>query len=157
MTNLKEDIVNELHKPARKYYQRRHVFMKGIDDHWQADLVELIQYEKENKNFKYLLTVIDCFSKFAFAVPVKDKTGNSVSNAMESIFIESNRKPNILQTDNGREFYCKPFQNLMKKYKIHHYSTYSHMKVIILRSLLFTELILPFFIRLQLWNVLTEH
>lgn len=139
ISTLKHDIVKELHRPARKNFQRRHVVMKSIDDHWQADLVELGTFARENKGFKYLLTVIDCFSKYAFAVPVTDKTGNSVSVAMESIFIESNRKPHMLQTDNGREFYCKPFRTLMKKYNIHHYSTYTHMKV--WNCFLFGELI----------------
>ena len=136
MSNLKEEIVNELHKPARKHYPRRHVIIKFIDDLWQADLVELIAYEKENRNYRYLLTVIDCFSKFAFAVPLKDKSGKSVATAMESIFIDYNRKPNLLQTDNGKEFYCRTFQSLMKKYHIHHYSTYSHMKVRFIYSLM---------------------
>lgn len=129
MANLRKDIISELHKPARKNFKRRHVIMRGIDDHWQADLVELGAYEKDNNHFRYLLTVIDCFSKFAFALPLKDKKGRSVTDAMESIFIKFNRFPKLLQTDAGVEFYSRPFQRLMKRYHIHHYSTYSHMKV----------------------------
>ena len=51
--------MKELHKPARKNYQRRHVDIRGIDETWQADLVEMQPYEKENKGYKYILTIID--------------------------------------------------------------------------------------------------
>lgn len=132
MSNLKQDIVNELHTPARRNYPRRRVEMKCIDNHWQADLVELGAYAKSNKNHKFLLTVIDCFSKFAFAKPVKDKSATSVAAAMLSIFNDSGRYPKNLQTDHGREFYNVRFGALMKKYGINHYSTFSHMKVCLL-------------------------
>lgn len=158
MFNLKKDIVNELHKPARKNYPRRHVVMKSIDDLWQADLVELGAYKGENKGFTFLLTVIDCFSKFAFAVPVRDKTGQSISHAMETIFVENKRIPKMLQTDNGREFYCKPFKELLKKYNVHHYSTFSHMKVNKnQKPFSFHYIKFNFHFRHQLWNVSIAH
>ena len=47
--------------------------MRGIDETWQADLVEMIPYFKINKGFRYLLTVIDIFAKYAWAVPVRSK------------------------------------------------------------------------------------
>ena len=54
-----------LHKPIRRRFSRRRVTVSGIDDQWQADLVDLSTIQKENKNFKYLLTCIDVFSKYA--------------------------------------------------------------------------------------------
>ena len=124
----KQKLVNELHKPARVRYQRRKVVMKGIDDLWQIDLVEMQNFSKTNKGFRYLLTVIDTFSKYAWAVPVKAKTGKEVSDAFESILKASGRKPKNCQSDLGKEFYNKYFQSLMTKNKINHYSTYSTMK-----------------------------
>ena len=84
-------------------------------------------YSRENKGFRYMLIIIDLFSKYAWAVPVKTKTGQDVSVAMESV-LRQNRTPKNLHTDRGKEFYNKNFQELMKLYKINLYSTYSNLK-----------------------------
>lgn len=123
----RQEVVQELHKQARRNFIRRRVIHKGIDDLWQADLVEMGVYSKYNKGYRFILTVIDTFSKFAWAVPVKSKGSEDITNAMKSIF-SLKRFPKNLQTDNGKEFYNKIFQNLMKKHNINHYSTYSIMK-----------------------------
>nr|DAC81333.1 TPA_asm: integrase [Megastigmus wasp adintovirus] len=125
--NQRKDLVEELHKPARRNYLRRSFDIRDLDETWQADLVEMIPYSQQNKGFKYLLTVIDIQSKFAWAVPVKQKTGKDVAKAMESIF-KNGRVPINLQTDRGKEFYNKDFDNLMQRHKIHLYSTYSNLK-----------------------------
>ena len=78
-------LVEELHKAARRNYPRRKFDVRGFDETWQADLVEMIPYAKENKGYRYLLTVIDVFTKYAWAVPVKRKTGEDVTIAMKSI------------------------------------------------------------------------
>ena len=122
----REKVVEELHKPARRRYKRRKYDIRGIDETCQADLVEMIPYSNENKGFRYLLTVIDIFSKYAWAVPMKSKTGNDVTIAMESI-LKHGRVPHNLQTDQGKEFYNSNFQNLMKKYKINLYSSHSNL------------------------------
>ena len=67
MDTEKLQLVKELLKPARRNYPRRHVDIRGIDETWQADLVEMLPYEKENQGFKYMLTIIDISSKFAWA------------------------------------------------------------------------------------------
>ena len=130
--NNKREIIEELHKQMRKNFKRRRVIMKDIDDLWQADLVEMLNYQAENKGYRYLLTVIDTFSKKAWAVAVKNKTAQSITDAMESIFNNSNRIPNNLQTDDGKEFFNKIFQKLMSKHQINHYSTYSSLKASII-------------------------
>lgn len=121
MSTIRTKIIDELHKSARRNYPRRHVQIFGFDNLWLADLVEMIPYADENLNFKYLLTVIDCFSKKAFVKPIKNKTGDAVARAMEKIFVDENRHPRFLQTDQGREFFNKPFKTLVKKFNIHHY------------------------------------
>lgn len=128
MVSIKEQIVAELHKPARKNYIRRRVFIKGIDDLLQADLVEMIPYAKFNKGFRYILVVINALSKYVWTHPVKRKTGKEVTLAMENILKQMQNIPKNLQTDNGKEFYNVDFKNLMKKYNINHYSTYSTLK-----------------------------
>lgn len=122
-----EHVVEELHKPARRNYVRRKFDVRGLDETWQADLVEMQPYARENKGFRYLLTIIDVMSKYAWAVPVKKKSGEDITAAMYTI-LKKGRVPKNLQTDHGKEFYNKNFQNLMKKYKINLYSTYSNLK-----------------------------
>lgn len=124
----KRQIVEELHKQARKNFKRRRVVVKGIDDLWQADLVEMGSYEKYNNGYRYLLTVIDTFSKKAWAVAVKSKDGQNVTAAMKSVLDSLKRKPKNLQTDDGREFFNNQFHHLMQSHKINHYSTYSSLK-----------------------------
>ncbi|KAF0710718.1 Integrase catalytic domain-containing protein, partial [Aphis craccivora] len=122
----KREIAIELHKPSGKNFITRRVNVNGKNDLWQADLVEMIPYSKKNKGYKYILCVIDCFTKFAWAVAFKSKTGEEVTNAMSKILID--RAPKLLQLDNGKEFYNTNFDTLMNKYNIHKYSTFSIMK-----------------------------
>ncbi|KAL7296809.1 hypothetical protein TKK_0010208 [Trichogramma kaykai] len=127
---VKENLVNELHKPARRNYPRRSFDMMGIGDTWQADLVEMIPYAKVNEGHKYLLTVIDIFSKYGYAIPVRSKRADDIIEAMLSI-LKSGEHPQNLHNDNGKEFYNSTFKQLIKKFKIHHYSTFSNMKAAI--------------------------
>lgn len=126
--NEKRKVVDELHKSARKNFERRHFEMRGIDDTFQADLVEFIPYSKQNKGFKYALVVIDVFSKYGWTMPLKSKTGKEVTSAMESVFEMNDRICKNLQTDSGKEFYNSFFSALMKKHSINHYSSYSKLK-----------------------------
>lgn len=124
--DIKRQVVNELHKPARINFRRRSVIIKSLVDLFQADLVDMIAYSKENKGYKYILVVINCFSKFVWAVPLKTKSGVEVTAAMKKVF--EMQRPNNLQTDMGKEFFNKNFTNLMDAYKVNHYSTYSEKK-----------------------------
>ncbi|MEB2589927.1 DDE-type integrase/transposase/recombinase, partial [Bacillus cereus] len=82
-----------------------------------------------NKGNKYLLTVIDTFSKFAWALPLKAKTGTCVTEAFKTIFRESGgRRPRFLHTDKGKEFYNAVFQKFIRKHNVQHYSTFSDVK-----------------------------
>lgn len=128
MSNIKEYVVNDLHRSSRKNYKRRRVVVKSLNDVWQADLVELIPYWKVNKGYRYLLVVINVFSKFVWIEPVKNKTAKDVTKAMKKILGQSRNTPNNLQTDRGSEFLNQDFQKLMKEFNINHYSTYSNLK-----------------------------
>jgi len=81
------------------------VYVNGIDKIWAADLVDMQSFPKFNSGVKYLLTVIDVFSKFGWMFPLKDKTGVSITNALKEIF--KHRKLEKLWTDKGKEFYNK--------------------------------------------------
>ena len=101
-----------LHRPARKKIKRNRIQVAGLDDQWEADLVDVQGLAKFNNNFKYLLTCIDTLSKYAFTVPLKDKTGNSIVKAFRKIFRE--RQPRKLRTDSGKEFLNRPVQTFLK-------------------------------------------
>ncbi len=116
-----------LHRTAPVKYKRNRVMVYGKDAQFQAYLVDISAYSKENDNIKFLLTCIDVFSKYAWARPLKNKTGKEVTKAFESI-LKENRVPQKLQTDKGTEFFNKHFQQLMKKYDIHHFAMASDIK-----------------------------
>lgn len=130
--DIKREVINELHKPARKNYRRRHVIIKGLRDLFQADLVEMIPYAGVNKGFKYILMVINAFSKRLWARPVKRKTAEEVTKAMKEILAEAKIPPKNMQTDQGKEFFNTHFKQLMLKNKINHYTTFSNLKASII-------------------------
>ena len=111
----------ELHKPKRKNYVRRKIIVNHIDEIFAADLVEMQKFSKINKGYRYLLTCIDIFSKYAFAIPLKDKKGITIKNALKKIF--NKRKPKFLWTDNGKEFDNNQVNDLLEKNNIKLYST----------------------------------
>lgn len=133
----KENVINEIHRSARINFPRRHVILKDIDDLWQADLMDMQSTSKENKDNRYILIVIDSFSKFAWAVGLKNKTKETVAEAFKSI-LNQGRHPKNLQTDFGKEFYNKDFKKVLQRNNINHYSTYSTIKASIVERLIRT-------------------
>ena len=119
--NPNKILSEELHKPKRRNYQRRNIIVNHIDEIFAADLVEMQKFAKLNKGYRYILTCIDIFSKFACVIPLKDKKGINVRNALEKIFKQ--RLPKFLWTDRGTEFYNKQVQDLLKENNIKLYST----------------------------------
>ena len=111
-----------LHKPIRKKFLRRKTVVAGIDTQWHADLADLSKLSKFNDKHRYLLCIIDVFSKYAWVVPIKDKTGKTLVIAFKSV-LKSGRSPKSLQTDKGTEFKNKEFQNFLKTKKIHFFTT----------------------------------
>jgi Integrase core domain len=138
VSKTKRAIAEELHKPARRNFKRRRTIIKGFADLWQADLAEMQPYSKENNGNRYILMVIDCYSKYLWVKPLKTKTSGDVYSAMQQILQEATDTPKLLQTDNGTEFYNKHFSRLMKKYGINHYSTYSTKKAAIVERVIRT-------------------
>ena len=59
------ELAEELHKPVSKKFDRRRINVNGTDEIWAADLIAMQAFSKQNKGIKYLLTIIDVFSKFA--------------------------------------------------------------------------------------------
>lgn len=88
------------------------IIVSGIDDQWSADLMDMTKFENENNGIKYVLVVIDIFSKFVYLRPLPDKTGRSVADAFKDIFRQG-RIPKRLRTDKGQEFKARVVRDLM--------------------------------------------
>lgn len=125
-TSIRSGLAKELHKQARKNYPRRNVQLKGMNDLYQADLVDMIKFSRWNKGYKYILTIINCFTKLAFALPIKTKSGLEISKVLDPILQMYPMKH--FQTDQGTEFFNSYVRNLLKKYNINHYHTFSDKK-----------------------------
>jgi len=126
---LRDQQAYTLHKPARKHFLRNRTITGAIDKQWQADLADMQSLASSNSGYKYILTVIDIFSKFAWAIPIKSKSSKDMVPAFETLFKKSApRKPERLQTDAGKEFLNKDVQALFKQKHIHHFFSASDNK-----------------------------
>lgn len=112
-----------LHRPVRRNFPRRNVIVGGIDNTWCSDLCDVQNISSFNDHYKYILVVIDVFSKYAMCEPVKNKTSQSIKHAFDIILSRSGRKPLFLWTDKGKEFTNAHFQEYLKGKGISHYTT----------------------------------
>ena len=87
-------LADELHKPIIKKFEKRKVYSQFKDNIWGVDLADMQSLSRKNEGIKYLLCVIDLYSKYAFVVPLKDKKRISIVNALNKIIKQSNRNPN---------------------------------------------------------------
>ena len=90
------------------------VNVKSIDEIWDADLIDMQAFSKDNNGIKYLLTVIDIFSEYVWIVPLKRKIGQEVANSFSMILKEL--RPSKMLVDKDREFYNKDDQKLVELY-----------------------------------------
>ena len=122
---LSSQDIYTLHKPVQHHFSRSKVVVGGIDVQWQADLADVSRLASKKYGIKYLLTSIDVFSKFAWVEPLTSKTGMSLVAAFKNIFRRSNRKPFVLQTDQGKEFVNATLQQFLKTQGIDYFTTYN--------------------------------
>ena len=125
------ELAEELHKPIIKIFKRRKVYYSFKDNIWGVDLADMQLISKYNKGIRYLLCVIDLFSRYAWVIPLKNKKGDSVVEGFKKIFDDSNRKPNKIWVDHGSEFYINKFKSFLKKNSIEMCSTYNEGKSVV--------------------------
>ena len=89
-----KQLADEIHKPIIRKFKKRKVYSAFKDNIWAADLADMQLLSRYNKGIRFLLCVIDIFSKYAWVVPLKDKKGISIVKAFQIILKQSNRKPN---------------------------------------------------------------
>ena len=104
LTPQNQQLAEELHKPIIRKFEKRNVDAAFKDNIWGADLADMQLLGKYNKGIRFLLCVIDIFSKYAWVVSLKDIKGISSVKAFQSILKQSNRKPNKIWVDKGSYF-----------------------------------------------------
>lgn len=96
-------------KQVRRKFRTPNVRVTFIDEQFDGDLSEIPKaIVKDNDGFRYLLFIIDVFSRFLWVVPLKNKSSKSVLDAVKEVF--SQRKPKKFRTDRGSEFLSKDFK-----------------------------------------------
>ena len=116
--------INEIYsRGPKKNYDTNKTDVYYIDDIWSLDKLDLKDYGPENnRRYRYVLVVIDNFSKFGWTIPLKNKNAQTIKDSFENILISSIRKPNLIESDRGKEFYNNIFQDFLNKNNIKLYS-----------------------------------
>ena len=128
--NEKKEIAEEIFSPVIKKFQRIQIQFHYKDECWSIDLIDRSSLAKYNKNLKFVFTIIDNHTKYAWAIPLKDKSGKSTTTAIKSLIEKTKRKPDKIWSDRGKEFYNKTFLDFLKQNEIQIYSTNSDLKAV---------------------------
>ena len=134
MNQKKEEIAKAIAKeiffPVIKKFQRIQIQTHYKDECWSIDLIDRSSLAKYNKNYKFIFTIIDNRTKYAWAIPLKDKSGKSTTTALKSLIEKEKRKPHKIWSDRGEEFYNTTFLHYLKEQNIQNYSTNSDLKAV---------------------------
>ena len=125
-----EDLSNELNKPTIQKFEREKVIVNHINEIRSTDLVDMTQYSKINKGYKYIFTDIDVFSKIAYAFPLKSKKIGDIKPCFEKIFKKN--KPKYIWSDKEPSFFSKEMQLFFKNNNVKIYHTNSHLKAVVI-------------------------
>ena len=134
ISNKKEPnypLANDLHAPIIKTFTKRKDYSSYIDHIWCLDLADMQKLSNKNNNIKYLLCVIDVYSKYALVKGLSDKKGISVRNAFKEIIDKYGRKPDKIWVDNSKEFSNIFFENFLNDNNIEIYSIYNEGKLLV--------------------------
>ena len=125
--DLTKIFIDEIYSKApKRNYPTNKIDYNYIDEIWSIDLADMIDYKiSNNQGYRYIFIVIDNFSKYLFAIPLKNKYSQTITNEFSNILTKSKRKPLKIESDRGTEFYNSIFQNFLKSKSIHHYSRYT--------------------------------
>ena len=109
--------INEIYsKPPKKNYPTNKTDVYYIDDIWSLDILDLKVYGPENnRGYRYVLVIIDNFSKFGWTILLKNKNAQTIKDSFENILISSTRKPNLIESDRDKGFYNNIFQDFLDK------------------------------------------
>ena len=111
-----------LRRELRHSFRKVRVVVSGIDDQFDMDLADVSNISDENDGIKYLLFVIDIFSKYLWVEPLKNKTATEVVNALKNI-LNKGRQCNKIRSDNGKEFNNNIMKTFLKNEGIYYFTT----------------------------------
>ena len=125
--DLTKIFIDEIYSKApKKNYATNKITYNYIDEIWSIDLADFSDYKiSNNKVYRYIFIIIDNFSKYLWAIPLKNKYSQTITQEFSNILTTSKRKPLKLESDRGAEFYNSFFQNFLKSKNIQHYSRYT--------------------------------
>ena len=107
-------------------YPTNKLVYNHADEIWSMDLADMVDYKiSNNKSYRYIFIVIDNFSKYLWAIPLKNKFSQTITNEFSNILTTPKRKPLKLESDRGSEFYNSIFQTFLKSKNIQHYSRFT--------------------------------
>ena len=115
---LNHEVSYSLHRNARRNFKRNKIYVSGLNSQWCLDLADLGAYSKKNRGFRYILVVMDVFSRYAYAEPLKKKNSRETLAGFKKIVERSGATPTLLQSDMGTEFTNPLFQAYLKSKKI---------------------------------------
>ena len=124
--NTNEEVdrfVSEIQAPARRKFKRRQVISGGLYHIVAVDLIDVSNQAQENRGYKWILTAIELYSRYAWALPLKTKNGNEVATVLKRLFDSMKEKPKKLWSDRGSEFYNPQVKRLLQQENIEIYST----------------------------------
>src|SRR5271170_864700 len=122
-TWLRNQPAYSMHFPVKRKFKRNITLVYTINEQFQADLIDMSSLSRQNDGTTFLLACIDIFSKYAWVIPMRNKSAISVKTAFEKIFAE--RMPDKLQTDQGKEFENSECKTLFQKLGINHFNALS--------------------------------
>ena len=125
--DLTKIFIDEIYSKApKKNYPTNKIVYNHLDEIWSIDLADFSDYKtSNNKGFRYVFIIIDNFSKYLWAIPLKNKYSQTITNEFSNILKTSKRKPLKIESDRGTEFYNSIFQNFLKNKNIQHYSRFT--------------------------------
>ena len=125
--DLTKIFIDEIYsKPPLKIYETNKILYDHLDEIWSIDLADMIVYKiSNNKGFRYILVIIDNYSKYLWAIPLKNKHSQTITNEFSNSSTTSKRKPLKIESDRGTEFYNSIFQNFLRSKNVHHYSRFT--------------------------------
>ena len=126
-----KELAEELHKQVIKKFNKRKVHSSFLDNIWSTDLADTQLISKFNKGFRFLLCVIDIYSKYAWVIPLKDKKRITITSAFQKILDQLNHKPNKIWVDKDSEFYNRSMKSWLEKSDIEVYSTHNERKSVV--------------------------
>ena len=130
MNQNKKEIVKEKFSPLIKKFQRIQIQTHYKDECWSIDLIGRSCLSKYNKNYNFIFTIIDNHTEYAWAIPLKDKSGKSTTAAFKNLLETSKRKPQKVWSDRGKEFYNTTFLHYLNEQNIQIYTTNSDLKAV---------------------------